>query len=229
MDRLFAVIAKINSVLLLIGLLGLCGVIAYSSWGSHQFSQRGEIAVAAADNNSKTAVLLQLEPIESIAGTDTEMLKLSARSNPPGFSSGPGYVSETRNALFLSGQDKKARWLFPTQSNVILVAAQLRQKVGESDRGPTQALYVEYVSQDTDGDGRLSAKDHSNVALTLPNGTGMADVLKGVSRVLSYELVGDKQLSVVYQVGNVIRHARISLSSMAKEIDQEVIAVPDRI
>jgi len=61
MDRLFAVIARINSVLFLIALLGICGLIAYWTWSAGQFKTRGQIEVGAANPKTKSTILLEME------------------------------------------------------------------------------------------------------------------------------------------------------------------------
>ena len=226
MERLFVIIKRINSVLLLLVLLGAGISIVWMSWSSSQWQHRGAIEVPAGESTSITPVLLRFESIENIAGANTQMMLLSAQNKSGKFSSG-GYGSETRNVLFLTGNEKTARWLFPKQSNLILVTAQLREESKDSKDSPAQALYFEYVTEDTNGDGKLSAQDHSNVALSKPDGLGFVEVLHGVSRVLSYEMLGNQQLSVVYQTGKVVRHAKFSTLSLVKEIDQDIVNVPD--
>ena len=229
MERLFVVIGRINSILLLLALLGAVISIAWISWSSNQWQRRGAIEVPAGEATSKSPVLLRFERIENITGANTQMMLLSARTDSAKFSSGSVYGSETRNILFLSGNEKKAKWLFQKQNNLILVAAQLREQSKDTKDNPAKALYFEYVKEDTDKDGKLSAQDHSSVALSKPDGSGFIEVLRDVSRVLSYETIGNQSLSVVYQVGKTVRHAQFALPSLATEIDQEVVVVPDSI
>ncbi len=229
MERIFIIIGRINSVLLLLILLGAGISIALMSWSSSQWQRRGAIEVPAGESASEAQVLLRFERIENITGANTQMMLLSAQAKSEKFSSGSGYGSETRNVLFLIGNEKTARWLFPKQNNLILVTAQLREKSKNPKDNPTKALYFEYVQGDTNGDGKLSAQDHSSVALSKPDGLGFVEVLHGVSRVLSYEMIDSQYLSVVYQTGKTVRHARLSVLSLAKETDQEVVNVPDEL
>jgi len=76
-------------------------------------------------------------------------------------------------------------------------------------------------------DGNLSAKDHSNVGVTNPDGTGFMELLHNVNRVLSYSMLDQEYLSVVYQRGTVVKHAKYSVTSMKLESDQEIVNVPD--
>lgn len=231
MDRLFAVITRINSVLFLIALLGICGLIAYWTWGVGHFQTRGQIEVGAANSEGKSSLLLEIGRVERIVGTETEMMPLEAREKGSAFSSGPGYRTEIRNLAFVSAHEAKARWLFEKQSNLILAFAQLRPKAEATgkDNSPTESIYVEYVDQDTNGDGRLSADDRSNVAVTKANGAGMVKVLTGVNRVLSYDVDGEQQVSIIYQSGKAIRQSKISLSSFSQESDVELTTIPDAL
>ena len=229
MERLFIIIGRINSILLLLVLLGASLSIAWVTFSDKQWQRRGAIEVPAGKSASKEQVLLSFERIEIITGASTQMMQLSAKSESAKFSSGGGYRSETRNVLFLTGHEKIARWLFPKQNNLIFVAAQLREESKNSRENPTQALYFEYVKNDSNGDGKLSIQDLSSIALTKPDGTGFVEVLNGVSRVLSYEMLGSQYLVVVYQTGKVVRYAKFSVLTFTKESDQEIVSVPDEL
>ncbi|GGC64033.1 hypothetical protein GCM10011396_08710 [Undibacterium terreum] len=155
------------------------------------------------------------------------MMRLSESEKSVSFASGSSYNQSTRNILFISGTDKKAHWLFPTQAKLILAVEQLNEKIDDAKEKPTQALYFEYVDKDSNGDGTLSHLDQSNIALAKPDGSGFIDVLHGVDRVISYELLSEKEISIVYQVGKSIKNIRLSAISFAKESEQEIISIPD--
>lgn len=230
MERLFTLIKRINSALLLLGLLGLGAFIAWNIWSSNQWQSSRAVPIPATQAGEAKPVLLEFGQIENIHGTDTQMLELSTRGDSGKFSSG-GYGSETRNVLFLSGKDKTPRWLFPVQSNLILTAEQLRQESEAcgSKQAPASALFFEYISNDSNGDGKLSRDDRSRIALAKPDGTGLTEVLDGVSRVLSREMLDSQHLTLIYQKDRTIHHARFSLSTLSKELDQEIVTVPDEI
>ncbi len=229
MERLFIIIGRINSILLLLVLLFAGLSIAWVLLSDKQWQRRGAIEVLAGKSASKEQVLLSFERIENITGASTQMMLLSAKENSVTFSSGGGYRSETRNVLFLTRHEKTARWLFPKQNNLIFVAAQLREESKNAEANPTRALYFEYVKDDSNGDGKLSSQDLSSIALTNPDGSGFVEVLHGVSRVLSYEILGSQNLVVVYQVGKAVRYAKFSVVSFTKESDQEIVNVPDKL
>jgi len=232
MERLFVIIGRINSILLLLALLGAGALIGWMSWSSVQREQqRGAIEVSAGQTEKVSPVLLNFGRIENITGTDTQMMNLTTEGRSGKFSSGSSYTSEIRNVLFLTGDGKKARWLFPTHGNRILAVSQLREDSygPEAREKPTAALYFEYVTGDAGGDKTLSPPYLSKIALAKPDGTGFVDVLDGVDRVLSYQMLDSKRLTVVYQKGKSVHHARFSVTTMTKEFDAEIVSLPDRL
>lgn len=225
MDRLFSIITKINSVLLLLVLLGAAGSIAWMTLQSSHWQRRGAVEVAESKSEVKKSILLNFERVENIKGTDTQMMRLTTQEKSAKFSSG-GYGGETRNILFLNGADKNARWLFEDHKNLVLTTAQLHEESSSAKEQSTKALYFEYVSADSNKDGSLSTDDHSSVGLTKPDGSGFLEALRDVSRILSYGMLDEQHLSIVYQKGNVVRHAKFLTSAMKLESDQEIITVP---
>lgn len=229
MERLFIIIKRINSLLILLVLLGVAGLIAFLTLESNRWQRRGAVEVAESESGTNKPILLNFERVESITGTDTQMMRLSAQRKSGTFSSGGYDGSETRNVLFLNGSEKAARWLFKDHKNIILVSNQLHGESTGSKEIPTKALYFEYVSEDTNKDGNLSAEDHSNVGLTKPDGTGFLVVLHDVNRVLSFQILDQQHLSIVYQKETVVKHANFSVATMALVSDQVIVNVPSTL
>jgi hypothetical protein len=228
MERIFSLIAKINSLLLLLLLLAGGISVSWFLWSNNQWQRRGAIELQADGSSSSKSVLLRFEGIQKVRGSDTQMLLLSAEDRSEKFSCG-GYNSKTRNVLFLSGAEKNTHWLFPSQSHLILVVDQLGEGDDSENKVPTKALYFEFITKDSNGDGRITSQDQSTVGLSKPDGAGFVEVLTEVTRVLSHEILDDKVLSIVFQSGQSIRHATFSLGSLAKISEAEVVKVPTEI
>jgi len=229
MERMFLFVSRINSILLLLVLIGAAILIAWMAWAGNQGRNLDQFEVPSGETTSSTKILLRLARVQNVTGTDTQMILLSAEGRPGTFPSVYSGSSETRNVLFLTGSEVKAQWLFTHQNNRILVTEQLREEIKESRDNPTKALYFEYVSSDTNNDGKLSNQDLSNVGLAKPDGLGFTDVLTGVTQVLSNKLLDSQKISVVYQSRNSVRHATFSVSSFKLETDQEIGTVPEDI
>ncbi|MDT4289011.1 hypothetical protein RO575_05550 [Methylomonas sp. MO1] len=230
MERLFRVLEKINSILLLLVFVGVGILVGGVSLFNNDLQQnRGTIKVPSGESASRDKILLRLDRVQNIIGANAQMVSLTAERESGGFSSGGYNSSETRNILFLMGSDKTARWLFPKQSNVVLTTEQLREEFKDARDNPTRALYFEYVTLDTNADGKLSSKDLSSIGISNPQGLAFIEMLTGVSRVLSHQLLDSQRLSIVYQSGNVVRHAIISIVTMKIDKDQELIRLPDEL
>ncbi|MBK9614344.1 MAG: hypothetical protein IPO35_02085 [Uliginosibacterium sp.] len=225
MDRLFAIIVRINSVLFLLVLLGAAGSIAWMALESNRWQRRGGVEVTETESEAEKSPLLNFNRVERVAGTDTQMMHLTTQEKSAKYSSG-GHGNETRNILFLNGPDRTAHWLFKDHKSLVMTAEQVPEESASSKERPASALYFEYVSVDSNKDGSLSSDDHLSVGLTKPDGNGFLEVLHDVSRVFSYAMLDQQHLSIVYQTGKVVKHAKVSVPAMKIESDQEIINVP---
>lgn len=229
MKNLFTAIRHINSLLLFGGLIVFTVLVLWGV-GSSVEERNRDVVATAKTSNSGEELRFRLEEAKDIPGTDTQMLKLTASKAQSGIAYS-GYERDARNILFLSGDDKAARWLFPNQDNVIHTAAQLlapaEGKPGKG--GAALALYVVYSDQDTSGDGEVTKSDRSKLALAKANGEGFANVLSGIDHVYSVSLVGERSISILYRVGKSLRHGRYAVATLANEFDREVAAVPGSV
>ncbi len=232
MDQFFLVVGRINTLLPLLGVLVAAVVFAsltlFSGGGGNR-ARDGAVQVVDPASPSGKPVYLGLERFEHIAGTDTDLMLLTAQGSSGKLEMSSGSRSETRNVLFISGRDKTPRWLFPTQAQVVFGVSQLRDEAAAPQRQPTLALYLEFAAKDSNGDGLLDTADVSTIALAKPDGRGLVEVLHEVTRVLSQEVVDARQLVLVYQVGKSIRHARFDLVTLAMESEREIVNVPDQL
>lgn len=235
MERLFFVISRINSVLLLlILLLGLVSLI-WMNVNNNTWQRRGAVEVPAADGGgSAQFVMLGLGALEDIPGTDVQMGRLLGQEKSGKFSSGHyGSVEGARNILFLSGKDKHARWLFKEHKNRILDVTQLSEQGTDTCKADKncviRALYIEFVTEAAQTRQGNSRTTLSSIGLSKVDGTGFTVLLEEVGSVLSYRMEDADHLSVLYQKSAEIRQARISVVEMKLLSDREVIKVPGAV
>lgn len=226
MERFFAILGRINSLLFLAALIGAATSVAWMTLETNRWRHRGSVEVAESDSGGQKPILLSFERLENISGSDTQMMRLTAQSAK--FSSG-GYGHEIRNIVFLRETDNVAKWLFKDHKNLILASVQLHEESSNSKDQPTKALYFEYVTLDTNNDGKLSSDDHSNIGLTKPDGTDFLELLHDLTRVFSFRMLDRQHLSIVYQKGTAVKHAKFSLDTMKVVADQEIVNVPSTL
>jgi hypothetical protein len=233
MKTFFALIKQLNSLFLFGILTSAILFVAYGIWSvikeENKSTQPKAVLSVSDASDSKVELRFRIDDADDIPGTNTQMLKLVAKKTKAGLVYND-YESDARNMLFLSGDDRKARWLFPHQDNVIRTVGQLRLNTEDENpagmKKPTQALYFLYADKDTSGDGEITVYDRASLGLAKPNGEGFVTVLTGIDRLYSVSMLGDQSISVLYQTGKVIRHALYSVATLAKVADREVAAIP---
>jgi hypothetical protein len=225
-ERIFHFIKRTNSVLLLLLFVAVIGAVTALLWGGRE-SERHAIPVQGAGASSEKPIMLHVQRTETVSGAKTTMILFAVRPDSDGFVSKSYGAGETKNVLFLTGADKSPTWLFTHHKNTVLVASQLKDDESQcgrcEEKAPARGIYFEYAAEDTNKDGSINAYDHVRVALTRPDGSGFVDVLKDASQVLSYEVIEDNTLSIVYQADKSLRHARVSLTSLTTTSDKLVL------
>lgn len=229
MEKFFTVIGRINQILFLIVLLGLAGLLMWGLADQAGHSRRGGVKVEEKQGGATRQVLLKFGEVEGVRGTDALMVRLSSEAGSGGKFSSGAYTREARNLLFITHTDRAGHWLFKDHHNFIGEVDQLVCNAGSHDEAPTCAVYLEYVAADSNHDGELNSEDDSTVAVSRPDGTGLTEILHGAGRVLSHQMTDPQHLSVLYQVGNQVKHLRYSLATMKVESDQALAEVPDRL
>lgn len=229
MKAFFDLIRRLNSLLLFGAFVGLAAILIWAAWSNSGSNRQDELTVSS-PSGSKETLHFHLEDIQVIPGVNTQLLMLTVTRVKSGFAYSDR-DKEIRNILFLVGDEKADRWLFPHQKNVIHDAHPLLAKVESrstsSQEGLAKALYIEYSDKDTNGDGEITKKDKVNVGLTKADGSGLVVALTGIDRVFSVSMLGDQTISVLYQTGKAFRHAQYSVATLAQVSDHEIVAIPD--
>ncbi len=204
------------------------GAVALHKIGLVGRGNRGSVEVPkSAEAESKVA--LEFGGTERVQGMGVQMIRLNTGSRQTEYSYKSGH-HDTRNLLFVSDSEPGGRWLFKDHKGLIVTVAQLREHTApQDDVMPTKALYVEYIVQDTNGDGKLSSEDHASVGFARPDGNGFLPILSGVQRVLSRDLVNSAGIVVVYQRDNSIRRANIALDGFKLLSDVDIAKVPSTL
>lgn len=225
METFFTRVAKTKRVLFLATLVTGAVVLLWQLTSMVIRHTRSGADLTATNAQTEAKNHLQFGGLEDITGADTQMVTLHLQQSAGSSFSGKGYGGQTRNVLFLTGADKAVRWLFKDAGQLVLVASQLSD-TETPDPKKAVALYFEVVANDTDKDSKLTTDDLLTIVLTRPNGAGMTEVLHGVSRVLSYKMLGSRFLSIVYQEQNALKHAKIDVNHLTITSNQTLVEAP---
>lgn len=226
-NKFFITISRINSILILLVVIGaLISIIvlniASSSWGNRN-------TVQVHDEKSKETIDLRLGSLEDMKGHDIQTVNLLSDNPGRGFSSGYG-GAEIRNVLFLSGEDLKAKWLYETNTFLINCFCKLQEANKYNGEAPVLATYVSVVKDDTNHDGELSSKDGITLALTKPDGSKYTEVDKEISKILD-STVSDNGDSVMFllHIGNSVVAKKYSLSTFNLVSEREISEISKKL
>lgn len=165
----------------------------------------------------------KLGHFESLAGAGVLYAPVTLGSESSGYSASLGRGGSqgfTSNYLFIRATDKSTHFLLPDNRGGVRNLQPLRFGVsdpGEEDRDSKKLrvewLYVEYVSQDSNKDGKLDFEDTFSIGFARPDGTGYHDVLTNIDEVLGSTRSAPNTLLLVYRQQKNIQVAEIDIPS----------------
>ncbi|WP_374382974.1 hypothetical protein [Dongia sp.] len=223
MDRFFLFISRMNSVILLLLLIGGGLVLGVKLW-STTATPLPLVKQSASDEGKR----LRLEEAEKVGDTDTYYAVLVSDADTKFISSGP-YGRVGRNILFIQNGAGSASWLFPANAQILRKIKPLPEAKDAQTPSSPKALYMEVVSADTDGDGGMGWSDAIDIAFTKPDGTQFTKTLAGVSRVLAFDTAIENEMRIIYQIGTELWQGQISLDDFKLLSSQRVAAVPESL
>lgn len=228
-NRFFAIVQRINSVLFLLLLLGGVGLMLLAFFETSSWERRDTVVVTEENGNREREFFVG--SLVTVQGHDVQYVELESRDHGGKFSSG-GYGSQTRNLLFLRGNEMQATWLFEGNGQMIRTHHALAKDGinGESDcdgaRNGTQpvlALYYEVVRGNADDSGEFEESAPASIALSRPDGSGYRELEPGVRRVIQKQVLDDgATLSLLLQDGPRLVLKRYSLRSFDKISEREI-------
>lgn len=235
--RFFAVIWRINAVLLL--LLGLGGVFMI---GTMIAATTGTLRPDRSDDPVADAVLPANQELAARLGAfvplrGSKMLRAQLEVGGQSYSKFAFSEREdaiVRNILLLDPATSRARWLMPTMTGALLsgiviwedgsdssTASYLR---ADSDNTAMARVLVYTVArEDTNRDGTVDKNDITNLALSDPDGERFQIVLKNITRINSTALLPDGKLAILYTTASELRRAVVDPVTFEVGEDVEIV------
>jgi hypothetical protein len=116
--------------------------------------------------------------------------------------SSSGGESNVHNYVFFNLADESTRILLPTSDYLITTTTGLPEKDQYNQQTATVQWFLYFVvKSDTDGDKKLTAKDHRVVAISDAGGVGYAEIIPEVDTLFGYALRDTSTLFVIYGNG----------------------------
>jgi hypothetical protein len=217
-SRVFDVINKINSVLLLVLLVGGGVLVITGIVLSNQWQDRRAVQVEPGDDADEKMELI-LGNITDIPGHNAQYVKLHNRSRGGKFSSYSG-GGETRNVLFFTGENLTTHWLFDEHNFFICEFTVLKNEVNryvdseKDEKEVARAIYIEVIKSDSNGNQELDRGDFINIALSDPYGEKFKIIESDIQSVVDFNLVDEyRNLVLLFQKNDKVILKKYSLAT----------------
>lgn len=226
-SKIFDIIGKINSVLFLVLLSGIGVFVVFWVIAANNWQDRRAVEVVQ-DGNEKESIELILGNIASVDGHDAQYVKLHSRARGGKFSSYSGR-GEVRNVLFFTGDKLESHWLYSKNQYLIgkfsVLTHEISAELAEEKKGRkkiAKAIYMETITEDTNGNHELDENDLITISLVQPNGKSVTEIETGVQSVVDYDFLDDNEsLMLLFQKDNKVIVKKYSLSSF--EVKSETV------
>ncbi|MEQ1738938.1 MAG: hypothetical protein ABL884_03440 [Methyloglobulus sp.] len=216
-NRFFTTIKKINSVLILLILLGFFLFLIKCSSNSSDRDEQRTVKVTNTKGD-KYQVELILSNLQPVIGTDSFYVQLVEKNGSVSYSSG-GRNGKIRNVLFFKDKEFTPQWLFDI--NYYLIERML--PISSREKNKTEAFLYEAVFNDNNLDKSIDRKDKITIAMSKPDGSNFVRLVETVDNFFSHQTTSDnKELVLLYQKHNQVMIEKISLSDF-KSINKRVL------
>ena len=213
--RFFAVVWRVNAVLILLTTVLACAVLAFAAREIFKEAIRarqatGVVNVAEEQVDRSRA---ELGKFEIVRGTRLLRAPLQIEQTY-GFSSGSKEATSVQNYLFYDPSDGSSHWLLPGNKGLFLSEHELPEREYSKPEPPLIAVVYELVEVDTNGDKKLTASDAKAVAVSDPSGSRFTRRLTGVEEVHGTTLTTNGNILILYTAASTLKAAEIDVGSL---------------
>ena len=220
-NKFFVLVWRINGILILGGVVIISLFIMYQITKdllrSNNRSQANIIESVAEDPHNKEKWVLGSP--SNIDGNDFIMIPLVSENKEVKMKKNSEFSKSyykksiskpTKNILFLDTKNNKSFWLFNDTKRLIINTRQFPDSY--KSKGPTNSIFYNVVSKDSNNDNILDYKDNASLFISSPKGSKYKLVLKAYDRIISKSMVGKNDIMIVYQFEGVAYSMLIQLS-----------------
>lgn len=133
------------------------------------------------------------------------------------------YFNPSRNILFVNKKTQAMHWLFKSNKQLITALELVSKDKRHDSQRNIEAILYQVITKDTNGDGKLTADDSVDVAISNPDGSEYKEVLKSVERLIGVVMLDEKELLIMYQSGGNGLAAKVKIG---KELNISENAIP---
>jgi len=200
-------------VAIIIAILVMCGSVLEGLWSKKQPA----ITNVAKDPDGqekwrlghaqKIRERIVLIPLVS----EREYVKVGVASMKSGLHSYSDSYSG-RNLLFIDGETNQSKWLFPA-NNQMITSYKLLPEDDEYRNKNINCIAYEVVTEDTNGDKKLTSEDLASIALSNFDGSNYKVVIDKAENLVDISQIGKDRIILIYQKSKVSYSATYSIPS----------------
>jgi hypothetical protein len=200
--KIFARIWRINAIIIL--LVGLIAGLVLSVVGymllkdTMRNRQVNDVANITLGEVQRSAALLG--SFEEIPGSTVLRAPLTVKQTYALGSSSKD-AGSTRNYLYFDPATRSASWLLPSMDSVVLSSIALPSSEYGGNKKDVAVFVHVSVSADTDNDGRLTASDTKQIAISSPNGKNYRVLVSKVDKMNEAMIMPSGRLLILYSIG----------------------------
>lgn len=209
-SRLFKIIWRINSILILLVGVMTGGVLAYVGYTIYKEQARryaSDVVNIAPDADASAE--WRLGNFARIDGTNYLVApayskQTYAAGHIGSYSSAEKSASATRNYLFVNADDKSSHWLVKTNDQLFLRSDDIGkyETMNSDDKKPAKWTEYQVVKSDSSRDERLTAKDKITYAISDVTGTNYKEMLTDIAEILGSKLRDENTLLLFYRTAD---------------------------
>ncbi len=204
-SRLFKIIWRINSILILLVGVIAGGLLAYAGYTIYkEQAQRYANDVVNVAPDTDVSAEWRLGTFNRIGGTNYLMApayskQTYAAGNIGSYSSAEKSASATRNYLFVNADDKSSHWLIATNAQLFLSANEVKFYAANNEQMPAKWMEYQVIKADTSRDDRLTAKDKITFAISDVIGTDYKELVTDIVEILGSKMRDENTLLLFYR------------------------------
>lgn len=119
-----------------------------------------------------------------------------------------------RNLLFIDGESNQSKWLFPT-NNQMITSCKFLPKDDEYKNKDVNFIVYEIVTEDTNGDKKLTSDDTASIAVSSFDGSNYKVIAPKVNRLIDVSQISNDRILMIYQKNKIGYSATYSIAGFS--------------
>ncbi len=173
------------------------------------------------NQNTKKEENLRLGYFQPLKGTDLFLIPLSEENSDASYSLKSAY-SGARNYLVFNTSNKDSYWIWKSNAFLIHKDTKIHNQTKDEKTQKTRGLVFEFVSEDSNTDGRLNYKDMKSIQYFDLTSKKSVSVINHFDRSIGVQQTGDDEVLFFYSRNGKSFFKSLSTTSLDLTDEKEI-------